>query len=119
MENESKLTQKIDLGLAKILVLANIINRKTDMCCFSEDVAHCEQIEIKLTESKINYTKTPVTFKVSYSIDKNYSWNTDSENRLKDCERCIEFLENTLTEKNIDYSQLYAVTEKIITSYEI
>lgn len=117
--SELTITQQIDLGLAKILVLANLINRKTEMCCFSEDTAHCGYIEIKLTESKINYSKSPAIFKIKYEVSEEHSWLKDNQNRLDDLERCIEFLENVLKDKKIDYSVCYAVTKKIITSYEI
>jgi len=107
-----KLTQEIDLGLAKILVLSNMINRKTDFCCFVNDTAHCRYIEVKLYKDIKSYNGIPTSFKVFYD-------ETDNKNRLDDINRCIEFLEMTLKDKYIYHSALHAIKEYVITSYEI
>ena len=119
MSKELKITQQIDLALAKVLVLANLINRKTEMCCFAEDTAHCEYIEIRLYDRKDNYNGVPAKLQIRYKVDSELDWMQDNQSRLEECERGIEFLENVLNDKKIDYSDLYAVTERVITSYEI
>ena len=119
MHSNLSLSQQIELGIAKIFFLSNQINRKTKLCCFVNDTAHCGYIEVKLHTGKDKYTETPVLFKLDYEIDSNYSWKIDSKDRLDECERCVKFLEKTLKKEKIDYSLLYAVKEYVITSYEI
>lgn len=119
MKTEVDYTKEIDFGIAKILVLANIINRKTELCCFCSDVAHIRKIEIKLHKDVKSYLKEPITFEISYDIDEQYSWRCDSSDRLEEINRCVEFLEKTLKDKKIDYSMIHAVKEYVITSYEI
>jgi len=108
MEN---LTKQIDLGLAKILVLCNQINRKTELCCFVNDTAHCRYIEIKLFEDVNSYMKEPIEFKIRYDKDGKYM--------TTEINRCIEFLEDTVKNKQIDYSTIHAIKEYVITSYKI
>lgn len=119
MHSNLSLSQQIELGIAKIFFLSNQINRKTKLCCFVNDTAHCGYIEVKLHSGKDRYTETPVMFKLDYEINEEYSWKIDSKDRLDECERCVEFLEKTLKDEKIDYSLIYAVKEYVITSYEI
>lgn len=119
MHSNLSLSQQIDLEIAKIFFLSNQINRKTKLCCFVNDTAHCGYIEVKLHTSKDKYADTPVLFKLDYQTDTKYDWQVDSKDRLDECERCVEFLEKTLKDEKIDYSLLYAVKEYVITSYEI
>jgi hypothetical protein len=119
MHSNLSLSQQIELEIAKIFFLSNQINRKTKLCCFVNDTAHCGYIEVKLHSGKDKYTETPVMFKLDYEINEEYSWKTDSKDRLNECNRCVEFLEKTLKDEKIDYNFLYAVKEYVITSYEI
>jgi hypothetical protein len=109
-------TKEIDLGLAKILALANLINRKTELCCFANDVAHCRYLEIKLHKDIKSYLEPPVRFKVSYDELK---YSNDGEERLQEVNRCVGFLEQTLKDKNIDFSMLDKVMVEVIESYLI
>jgi hypothetical protein len=113
---EINYTQEIDLGLAKILTLSNIINRKTDMCCFTNDVAHCSFIEIKLYKTKKEYNKIPAIFKINYDEGE---YDKDSKGRLDEINRCVDFLEQTLKEKTVPYSLCEPIKEYVIKSYEI
>jgi hypothetical protein len=109
-------TKEIDLGIAKILVLCNLINRKTELCCFVNDTAHCRYIEVKLYKDVKSYAGTPIEFKLRYDDD---NYRKDDKNRLEEANRCVEFLERTLKNKNIDYSMLHPIKEYVITQYEI
>ena len=53
MHSNLSLADKIELEIAKIFFLANQINRKTEMCCFANDVAHCNYVEIKLHKTAL------------------------------------------------------------------
>lgn len=115
MEN-SDYTKEIDLGLAKILVISNLLNRKTELCCFVHDVAHCRVIEVRLFKDVKSYNKTPVTFSMRYDEGK---YNKDNKDRLDAINRCVEFLENTLKEKKVDYGVLHQIKEYVTIAYEI
>lgn len=119
VRKELELPQQIELEIAKIAFLSNQINRKTKMCCFFNDTAHCELIEVRLHQTKKNYASTPVLFKMSYENSPKYDWIQDSESRLNELKRCVEFLEITLKDQKINYSLIEAVKEYVITSYEI
>jgi len=117
MSNE--LTKEIDFGLAKIMVLCNIINRKTEMCCFVDDSGHIEKLTIRLFDKKQNYTGTPVSFETSYQVSEEYTFYVDGIERLNEINRCVEFLENTLKSKSIQYDMLHQVKEYVTIAYEI
>lgn len=105
-------TKEIDFGLAKILVLCNILNRKTELCCFVNDVAHCRYIEVRVYKDVKSFNGTPIEFEVHYE-------NRDSEYLLKEINRCVEYLEKLLKKREIDLSVLTPIKEYVITSYEI
>ncbi len=113
------LSDEIELEIAKIFFLANQINRKTEMCCFAYDTAHCGIIEIKLHTTKQDYKGVPVVFELSYDISGKYSWYVDTQERLDNAKKCVEFLEQTLNNRMINYSILNALKEYVITSYKI
>lgn len=117
--SDLSISQIMELEITKIFFLANQINRKTEMCCFANDVAHCHYVEIRLHKSKKDTYSTPIFFKLDYEIDKQYSWKYDSEQRVDNAKKCVEFLEKTLKENNIDYSLLTSVKEYVITHYEV
>ena len=119
MHSNLSLADKIELEIAKIFFLANQINRKTEMCCFANDVAHCNYVEIKLHKTKKDYNGVAVVFKLKYDVSGEYEWNIDSQERLDKAKKCVEFLEKTLNDLKIDYSIVYAVKEYVVTSYEI
>lgn len=118
-KEELSISQKVDLGIGKILFLGNQINRKTDACCFIDDSGHVCSLKLRIHKTKKNYNSTPIVYELDYEVSERYSWKKDSEERLYRINRCVEFLENTLKEKKIDYSIIYAVEEYIVTSYEI
>jgi len=119
MHSNLSLSDEIELEIAKIFFLANQINRKTEMCCFAYDTAHCGYIDIKLHKTKQDYNGIPVVFKLSYDISGKYSWDVDTQERLDNAKKCVEFLEQTLNDRMIKYSILNALKEYVITSYKI
>jgi hypothetical protein len=119
MKKALTLSQKIELGIAKIFFLANQINRKTDICVFTTDTAHCSYIELRIVRSKSEYDKDPIIFSVHYTNEFSKFNGEDTLERLKEIEKCITALEDILKDKKIDYSLFYAVREYIITSYQI
>ncbi len=118
MEKENYTTE-IDEAILKVMALGSIINRKTEICCFVSDIAHVRKLEVKLHKNVKLYNGTPVMFEFDYEVSKEYSWKVDSKSRLDNINRCVEFLEQTLKDKKINYEMLYAVKETIIASYEI
>jgi hypothetical protein len=113
MEKQEKtITQQVDEALIKIVVLVNKINRNTEMCCFYEDVAHCGFIEIRLYNTKKEYNSTPVKFQEHYD-------GPDTQKRLKRLNELVSFLEKTLEEKEIDFSELCENTTEVVESYSI
>ena len=118
MEQE-QLTREIDLGLAKIMCLAMLINRKTELCCFVNDSGHVRSMDIKLYPTVKNYNGTPVSFEVKYDASGDPYWYVDSDERLQEINRCIEFLETCLKDRSINYDMLNKVKEYVITAYEI
>ena len=119
MHSNLSLADEIELEIAKIFFLANQINRKTEMCCFANDTAHCGYIEIKLHTTKQDYNGVPVVFELRYDISGKHYWHVDTQERLDNAKKCVEFLEQTLKDRMINYSILNALKEYIITSYEI
>jgi len=119
LHSKLSLSDEIELEIAKIFFLANQINRKTEMCCFAYDTAHCGYIEINLQKTKQDYKGVPVVFKLSYDISGNLDWNGDTQERLDNAKKCVEFLEQTLNDRMINYSILNALKEYVIKSYEI
>lgn len=111
------LKKRIDILLSKAVTLALFINRNTDMCCFIDDMAHCSHIEFRLHEKKSEYNSVSVRFKYHYEIDS--AIYKDSESRELDLIEFVEFLENALKDKKIDYSDLYAETKEIIDYYTL
>lgn len=112
-----ELKKQIDTLLAKSLILANYINRNTEMCCFIDDVAHCGWLEFRLLENKKNYESPPIKKTIYYEIAGEFS--KDSEDRKEQLEEWVLFLEETLKNKKIDFSGLYAETREIIDYYTI
>ena len=119
MHSNLSLSEKIDLGLAKIMFLGNQINRKTKMCCFVNDVAHCEYLEIKLLPTKQKYNDVPVAFEVKYATSGKYDFYVDSKDRLDNIERCISVLEEVLKKEQINYDLFHAVKKYVVDFYEI
>jgi len=119
MHSNLSLSDEIELEIAKIFFLANQINRKTEMCCFAHDTAHCGYIEIKLHPTKQDYNGVPVVFELKYDNSGKYDWYIDTQERLDNSKKCVEFLEQTLKDRMINYSILNAFKEYVITSYEI
>lgn len=119
MHSNLSLSDEIELEIAKIFFLANQINRKTEMCCFAHDTAHCGYIEIKLHATKKDYNGAPVVFELKYDNSGKHDWYIDTQERLDNAKKCVEFLEQTLKDRMINYSILNALKEYVITSYEI
>ncbi len=119
MKKEFTITEKIDLNIAKIFFLANQINRKTEMCCFANDHGHVSSIEIRLFETKKDWSKEPITFELSYECNEEFEWRRDSSERFDESERCVSFLEQTLKAKGIVYNMLNPFKEYIVTRFEI
>lgn len=113
------LTQDVDLGLAKILVLANLINRKTELCCFISDSGRVRSLSIRMYPNIKQYNGAPISFDVSYDTSEKYKFDIDTNERLSEINRCIEFLENCLKERKIDYSFLDPIKKYVVTSYAI
>lgn len=111
------LKKRIDLLLAKSLVLANFINRNTEMCCFIDDTAHCDYVEFKMHDTKKDWNSPGVKFTYHYEINGNVY--KDSENKENDLIEFVEFLERSLNDKKIDYSYLYAETKEVIDYYTL
>ena len=118
---EKSISEKVDLAIAKIALLCNQINRKTEMCCFFEDVAHCSYITVSLYKTKKEYNSTPIKFQESYNIvvKTNHLIGEDTQNRLNNLNRVVEYLEDVLKSKEISYDSLYKETSEIVTAYYI
>lgn len=115
MEN-LQIIKEIDLGISKIMTLANLINRKTDMCCFIEDMGHIEKLTIRIHKTKKDYLSTSINLTVSYDDGKYYK---DGQERLNHVSECIESLEEILKTKQIDYSNFYPVLKEVVDYYTI
>ena len=118
---EKSISEKVDLAIVKIALLCNQINRKTEMCCFFEDVAHCSFITVRLHETKKKYNSIPIKFEQSYNIvgKSNHLIGEDTQNRLNNLNRVVEYLEDVLKSKEISYDYLYKETSEIVTGYYI
>ena len=116
---EKSISEKVDLAIAKIALLCNQINRKTEMCCFFEDVAHCSFITVRLHKTKKEYNSTPIKFEESYNSVGRILIGEDTQNRLNNLNRVVEYLEDVLKSKEISYDYLYKETSEIVTGYYI
>ncbi len=118
---EEEITKGIDLGLAKIMCLANIINRKTTMGCVTSDLGYIRSLRLEVYPHFSNPNKqAPAKFEISYDTDSSrFKLSVDSKHRLEAIERCIEFLEATLKEKKIAFNMTDEVKKWVTVGYEI
>lgn len=118
MEAQKTITEKNDDAILKLFYLALKIQRHTDKCVFFSIHGHVETMDLKISNSKNNYSYMPVKSDFEIAVkSKEYKYNSDSEDRLERIFEIIEFYENTLKENNINYDILYPIKE--ITSYEL
>lgn len=119
MKTEPTIEEQVDLAIAKIAVLCNQINRKTEICAFFKDNAHVSKIEVSVRQSKKHYEGTPAEFEINYNAEGSPFNSKDDKYTLKRCNECIESLEAILTDKKVDFSMFEAVREYVIARYEI
>jgi len=112
-----ELEQKIDLWLAKLLVLSSLINRKTDAGCFINDSAHIEQISFKLYKNKELFNDIYAEFEIRYW--NSYEWWKDSEERLEYLNKAIWIFEEILNTKKVDFSLFNKIEEYVVTGYSL
>ncbi len=116
MENND-FTKEIDLGLAKIVTMANIINRKTELCCEVNDCGQIRELRVSVYQNcKEIWNQTPCKFVLSYQ-DRPY--DKDSKHRLDRINDCIEFLETCMNDNKIPFGMCDEIKEYVTTGYRI
>jgi len=116
---DNEFTPVIDAGIAKILTLCSIVNRKTEMCCMIRDSSHCRSLEIDVYPTSASVTDrvtAPVKFSLGY---ENTPINPDNQYRIESIERFTCFLETCLNEREIPYKMLCEVMHEVVKHYEV
>ena len=116
---DNEYTPLIDAGIAKVLTLCSIVNRKTELCCMVNDSAHCRHLEVDLyptNESVTDRRTAPVKFRIEY---KNTGLYPDNRHGVQSLERFAEVLEQCLNDRKIPYDTLYPVMHEVVKHYQI
>lgn len=118
-QNEAiDLTRQIDLGISRIMFLGNMVNRKTTMCCMTEDIGQIRELRVKVYQSpKEIWNQTPCKFELSY--DQGKPFGSDSKSRLESIGHCIKFLEACLRDNKVVFEMTEAEKEWVTVSYNI
>ena len=116
---DNEFTPVIDAGIAKILTLCSIVNRKTEMCCMIRDSSHCRSLEIDVYPTSASVTDRvtpPVKFRIDY---KNTGLYPDCNHTVESIDRFVEVLENCLNERKIPYKMLCEIMHEVVKHYEV
>lgn len=114
---ENDIAREIDLGLAKIMAMANVINRKTELCCMVSDAGHIRQLKVEVYQNcKEIWNQTPCKFEVSYGQPH---FDRDSKYRLDQINNCIEFLETCLKDNKVPFGMTEEIRQWVTVGYSI